>query len=78
MNAHVKKTITFYAETYQKLYKREPRKIQDLNNGWLIVNDAKMSVSELESLTLQLQHEMFKATNQRRSALTRLLRWLKQ
>lgn len=78
MNTQVEKTITHYTETYQKLYKREPRQIETLENGWLIVNQARMSVSELESLTLQLQREMFKETNQPPSPLLKLLKWLKQ
>lgn len=79
MNTTIQKTITHYAETYQKRYNREPRKIESLDNGWLIVNDAKMTVAELELLTLNIQREMLlDAKLNTRSTLMKLIRWIKQ
>jgi hypothetical protein len=70
--------ITHYSEAYQKLYNRSPRDIQNLDNGWVIVNGARMKISELEYLTGQLQQEINQDLLKRRSVVTRLLRWFKQ
>ena len=70
--------IAHYSEAYQKLYNRRPRDIQNLDNGWVIVNGARMKISELEYLTGQLQQEINQDLLKRRNVVTRLLRWLKQ
>jgi hypothetical protein len=70
--------IAHYSEAYQKLYNRSPRDIQNLDNGWVIVNGARMKISELEYLTGQLQQEINQDLLKRRSVVTRLLRWFKQ
>ncbi len=72
------RVIAQYAEAYQKLYKRLPRDIQNLDNGWVIVNGARMRISELEYLTLQLQQEINQDLLKRRNVVTRLLKWFKQ
>ena len=72
------KVIAHYSEAYQKLYNRSPRDIQNLDNGWVIVNGARMKISELEYLTRQLQEEINQDLLKRRSVVTRLLRWFKQ
>lgn len=72
------RVITQYAEAYQKLYNRLPRDIQNLDNGWVIVNGARMRISELEYLTLQLQQEINQDLLKRRNVVTRLLKWFKQ
>lgn len=72
------RVIAQYAEAYQKLYNRLPRDIQNLDNGWVIVNGARMRVSELEYLTLQLQQEINQDLLKRRNVVTRLLKWFKQ
>ncbi|MBI1280264.1 MAG: hypothetical protein GC179_19215 [Anaerolineaceae bacterium] len=70
--------IAHYADAYQKLYNRQPRDLQNLDNGWVIVNGARMKVSELEYLTYQLQQEINQDLYKRRNVVTRLLKWLKQ
>lgn len=72
------KVIAHYIEAYQKLYNRSPRELQILDNEWVIVNGARMRVSELAYLTAQLQHEYKQnATEERRSIVKRLVKWFK-
>ena len=70
--------IAHYSEAYQKLYNRSPRDIQNLDNGWVLVNGARMRITELEYLTVQLQEEIKQDLLKRRNVVTRLLKWLKQ
>jgi hypothetical protein len=72
------KAMRFYSEAYQKLYNRRPKDLRALENGWVIVNGARMQVSELEHLTVQLQREYTQSTEQRRGVVMRLLKWFKQ
>ncbi len=80
MDNYSQKIMTHYAQAYQQLYKRTPKELRILENGWVNVNGAKMRVSELEFLTQQLQKEyysQFTAADQR-SIVKRLLNWFKQ
>ena len=70
--------IVHYVEAYQKLYNRRPKDLQNLDNGWVIVNGARMRVTELEYITRQLQQEINQDMLKRRNVVTRLLKWLKQ
>ncbi len=67
-----------YAEAYQKLYRRMPKDLRALDNNWVVVNGARMRVSELEYLTKQLQQEYNQSIAQQRSIVNRLLKWFKQ
>lgn len=67
-----------YAEAYQQLYKRQPRELRLLENGWVSVNGARMRASELQFLTDQLQKEYQRDMVQRRNVVKRLLNWFKQ
>ncbi len=67
-----------YAEAYQKLYRRMPKDLRALDNNWVVVNGARMRVSELEYLTKQLQQEYVQSLDERRGLVNRLLRWFKQ
>ena len=78
MDVGHEKVIAHYAEAYQKLYNRRPRDIQNLDNGWVVVNGARMKISELEYLTGQLQQEINQDLLKKRNVVTRLLKWLKQ
>jgi hypothetical protein len=78
MNVGHDKVIAYYSEAYQKLYNRRPRDIQNLDNGWVVVNGARMKISELEYLTGQLQQEINQDLLKKRNVVTRLLKWLKQ
>ncbi len=80
MDVHSQQIVTHYAHAYQQLYKRSPKELRILDNGWVNVNGAKMRVSELEFLTQQLQKEYYSLNTslERRSVVTRLLNWFKQ
>ncbi len=80
MDAQSEKIISHYAAAYQQLYKRNPKDVRILGNGWVSVNGAKMRVSELEYLTVQLQQEynQGRTLEQRRNIVNRLLKWFKQ
>lgn len=80
MDVHSQQIITHYAQAYQQLYKRSPKELRIMDNGWVNVNGAKMRVSELEYLTQQLQKEYYSmnTTLERRSVVNRLLKWFKQ
>jgi hypothetical protein len=80
MDAQSEKVISHYAEAYQQLYKCTPKDVRILGNGWVSVNGAKMRVSEIEYLTVQLQQEYNQGRNleQRRNLVNRLLKWFKQ
>ena len=47
----VDKAMARYLDIYQKLYQRAPRELRDLGKDWVLVNGARMSVDQLESLT---------------------------
>jgi hypothetical protein len=78
MNVSSEKAMILYAEAYQKLYKRMPKDLRALDNDWVVVNGARMQVSELEYLTKQLQQEYAQSLAERRSLVNRLLKWFKQ
>jgi hypothetical protein len=80
MDAPSEKVMNHYAQAYQQLYKRMPKDLRILGNGWVSVNGAKMRVSELEYLTVQLQQEYNQGLEmtRRRNVLNRLINWFKQ
>lgn len=77
MNLSSETVMSHYAEAYQKLYHRVPRDLRALDNDWVIVNGARMRVTELEYLTQQLQLEYRQGLAQKRSILDRLIKWFK-
>ncbi|MBZ0284951.1 MAG: hypothetical protein K8L97_29720 [Anaerolineae bacterium] len=78
VDVNAEKAMLYYSDAYQKLYNRRPKDLRALDDGWVIVNGARMRVTELEMLTTQLQHEYKRDTDQRRSIVNRLLKWFKQ
>jgi hypothetical protein len=78
MEVSSEKAMMHYADAYQKLYNRRPKDLRALENGWVMVNGARMRVTELEHLTVQLQREFSQGLDQRRSVVTRLLKWFQQ
>ena len=78
MDSASEKVIWRYSEAYQKLYNRKPKELRPLENGWVIVNGARMRLTELEYLTIQLQREYNQDNDERRSIVNRLLKWFKQ
>lgn len=77
MRVDINKVMDTYAEAYKNLYQRSPKSLEALNEDWVLVNDAKMRVSELEYLTNQLQLEYNQMRRDRRSLVRRLIAWLK-
>ncbi|MBC8171062.1 MAG: hypothetical protein H7X77_05305 [Anaerolineae bacterium] len=71
------KIMTHYADAYQKLYNRAPRDLRALDHEWVVVNGARMRVTELEYLTRQLQQEYTQGLEQKRNLVTRLVKWFK-
>lgn len=71
----VEKLLTDYTQTYQKLYQRNPREVEDLGQGWVLVNGARMTIDELEHLTKQLRDEIEKARASKRGLVMRLVKW---
>lgn len=78
MEVSSEKALLRYSEAYQLLYNRRPKDLRTLENGWVIVNGAKIHANELEYLTAQLQIEYRQGLEQRRSIVNRLLKFFKQ
>jgi len=71
----VEKTMARYLEIYQSLYQRAPRELRDLGNNWVLVNGARMSVDELDNLTVELNREYQQVLANKRSIVKKLLNW---
>lgn len=78
MDVSPETALVRYSEAYQQLYNRKPKDLRTLENGWVIVNGARMRATELEYLTAQLQIEYRQGLEQRRSIVHRLLKFFKQ
>jgi hypothetical protein len=78
MDGAFDQVLVHYAEAYIKLYNRRPKELRPLENGWVLVNGARMRLNELEYLTIQLQRELNQGIEQRRSVVNRLLSWFKK
>jgi len=74
----VDKAMARYLDIYQKLYQRAPRELCDLGKDWVLVNGARMSVDQLESLTGELLNEYEQYLRARRGAVQRLLNWFQR
>jgi hypothetical protein len=70
--------LNFYANAYQKLYKRIPRELRAVDHEWVIVNGARMRVDELEYITQQLEFEYNQTMAQKKNLVKRLLNFFKQ
>jgi hypothetical protein len=77
MELQSEKVMAHYVAAYEKLYNRTPKDLRALDHEWVIVNGARMRVTELEYLTHQLQQEYLQGLEQRRSVVKRLLQWFK-
>lgn len=78
MDTSIATVMKRYRQVYLKLYQREPRELRDLGTGWVLVNGARMQVSELMRLTDQMQNEYRQAMTQKRNVIMRLLTWLRE
>ena len=48
----IKRIMVSYIEAYQQLYKRQPSSLHALDREWVIVNGARMRVSEFEAFLM--------------------------
>lgn len=62
-----------YIEAYEQLYNRKPKELLAIDREWVVVNGARMRLSELEQLTHQLQLEYKQILAQRRGIVQRLI-----
>ena len=78
MQMTAEQAMSHYSQAYQNLYNRTPKDLRALDQEWVIVNGARMRVSELEYLTNQLRQEYDQGAAQRKGVVLRLLKWFKQ
>lgn len=71
------KVMQNYVDAYRKLYNRAPADLRALDNDWVVVNGARMRLTELEYLTKQLQLEYRQVVGDRRNLVNRLIGWFK-
>ena len=65
-----------YTDAYRRLYARSPGELEYLGGDWVLVNDARMHVRDLEALIEQLNQEYRgQLDKSRRSVVRRLLAW---
>jgi predicted DNA-binding protein (UPF0251 family) len=72
---NIEKAMARYLEIYQSLYKRAPAELRDLGGDWVLVNGARMTIEELEQLTLQLQRELQQEQARKKNIVRRLMNW---
>jgi hypothetical protein len=65
-----------YVTAYRQLYSRSPQDVRVLDKDWVIVNGARMRVTELEYLTMQMQREYQQMHTDRKTLVHRLIKWL--
>lgn len=78
MQITVEQALQGYAAVYHKLYQRVPRDLRIINAEWVIVNGARMHISELVSITTQLYGEYKRAQDKKKTIVGRLIGFLKQ
>jgi hypothetical protein len=66
-----------YSTAYLQLYNHMPKDLRAIDDDWVVVNGARMPVSELLSLTKQLQQEYRQSQNHQRNIVARLIQWFK-
>ena len=77
MNAtQPQQSLTHFQQAYQQLYKKSPRDLIMLENDWVLVNGARIHVTQLDYMTQQLQTEYRQQLLQRRSVVNKLIGWL--
>lgn len=71
------KIIASYVEAYERLYERQPKQLDVLDSEWVIVNGARIHISDLAYLTTKLNQEYQQTVTQKRGVVLRLISWLK-
>ncbi len=77
MTSSAEQIMMSYAEAYQKLYQRAPKDLRAIDNNWVVVNGARMSITELQFLTERLQQEYRQAIADRKGVVSKLIRWFR-
>jgi hypothetical protein len=75
VGVNTEKSMARYLEIYQSLYRRAPSELRDLGGDWVLVNGARMTLTELDQLTEQLQRELQQEQARKRNLVKRLLTW---
>lgn len=75
MSTH--EAVKSYNTIYERLYQRPPKGLEIIDDQWVMVNGARMSLSELQFLTDRLQQEYQETIAQKRSLVGRLVHWFK-
>ncbi len=75
MTLETEHAMVQYTQAYLALYRRTPRELRDLGSGWVLVNNAKMSLTELERLTEQLKSELQQEQSRRKGLVGKLLKF---
>lgn len=63
-------------KAYRQLYDRVPSDLRIIDQEWVLVNGARVHISDLEHLTELLNQEYQKS--KKATLVKRLVRWLKQ
>jgi hypothetical protein len=75
MALEAEKVMQNYLDAYKKLYSRMPQDLRAIDPEWIIVNGARMRLSELEYLTQQMRLEYEQIRNQRKNLVGKLVKW---
>lgn len=66
-----------YVDLYTKLYSRVPQDVRALDKEWVIVNGARMRLTELEYLIQRMTQEYQTVKDERRGVLQKMIKWFK-
>lgn len=77
MSLFAEQVVNQYKQAYQQLYKRTPQYLYVLDDEWVIVNGARMRVTELQYVIQRLNEEYQQQLAQQQSIIRRLISWLK-
>jgi hypothetical protein len=77
MELQADQILSHYVDAYQKLYNRMPKDVHAVDDEWVVVNGARMRVTELDYLTKQLQQEYTQGLEQKRNIVVKLMKWFK-
>jgi chemotaxis regulatin CheY-phosphate phosphatase CheZ len=75
--ANSEDVMVSYSTAYQQLYNHMPKDLRAIDDEWILVNGARIQVSELRFLTQRLQQEYKQSQAHQRSIVTRLIKWFK-
>lgn len=75
MSPETHPTVVKYRDLYRKLYNREPKGFRNVDRDFVIVNETKIRISDLEALTAQLEQEYRQMQKTQRNTLLKLVNW---